>query len=409
MAEKNQTKVRTILHVDVNNYFASVECSTRPELKEKPVAVTGNPEKRTGIILAKNEIAKSFGVKTGEAIWQAKQKCPDLVTLAPHYALYEKISKQLHKLYLTYTDLVEPLGLDECWLDITPSLNYLGKTGKEVADEIRAKVRKQFGFTVSVGVSFSKIFAKLGSDMKKPDATTEIPYQKFKQKTYSLPLNCIIGIGGRLAKKFEKININTIGDFVDLDEKYISQMIGKTGTELHQKLSGNLIDPVKCYFDITPPKSVGNGTTTITDIKSKEDVHAVISFLSEKIALRLSNGNFQGCCVSVSLKTADFKRFHHSHTTLPIRSKEEIEKSAMALVDSFWKYDQMLRSIRVQVSSLQKTDQYEQLSFFNTQTNNLTQSLKKIKDKYGNKIYIASDMASFINRKNSDEAPSGDK
>ena len=139
MEEKNQMKVRTILHVDVNNFFASVECSTRPELRDKPVAVTGNPEKRTGIILAKNEVAKSFGVQTGEAIWQAKEKCPDLVTLGPHYALYESISKKLQALYLSYTDLVEPMGLDECWLDVTPSLKYLGKSGREIADEFAAK------------------------------------------------------------------------------------------------------------------------------------------------------------------------------------------------------------------------------------------------------------------------------
>lgn len=155
-------KERVILHSDVNNFFASVECSNRPELKDKPVAVTGNPKKRTGIILAKNEIAKKFGVSTGQVIGEAQAICPDLVCLPPHYDLYEEISEKLHQLYLQYTNLVEPLGLDECWLDVTDSLKYLKMTGKEIADEIREKVKKEFGFTVSVGVSFSKIFAKLG-------------------------------------------------------------------------------------------------------------------------------------------------------------------------------------------------------------------------------------------------------
>ncbi len=393
-------KERTILHSDVNNFFASVECVTKPELRRKPVAVTGNPEKRTGIILAKNDVAKSFGVKTGEAIWQAQQKCPNLVTLPPHYDVYEKISRELHKIYLSYTDLVEPLGLDECWLDVTPSLSYLNKGGKEIADEIRARVKKTFGFTVSVGVSFSKIFAKLGSDMKKPDATTVISRENFKEKTYHLPLNSIIGIGGRLTKKFEKMNVLTIGDFVGLKEDFLQKIMGKTGVELRAKLSGQLVEPVACYFNLAPPKSIGNGTTTILDIQSREDINKVVSYLSEKISTRMANGNFQGCCISVTLKTADFERFHHSRTIFPIRSSEEIEEQAMSLIDSFWKYDRKVRAVRVRMSTLQKLDKIEQLSFFSKESESLVKSVKEIKTKYGDdKIFIASDTASFINRK----------
>ncbi len=396
-------KERTILHSDVNNFFASVECSTRPELKEKPVAVTGNPEKRTGIILAKNDIAKKFGVKTGEAIWQAQQKCPNLVTLGPHYALYEKISKQLHALYLTYTDLVEPLGLDECWLDVTPSLKVLGKSGVEIANEIRAKVKKQFGFTVSVGVSFSKIFAKLGSDMKKPDATTVIEKEHFKEKTYHLPLNSIVGIGGRLNKKFEKMNVLTIGDFVSLKEDFVTEMLGKTGKELHQKLRGEFNEPVACYFNLAPPKSIGNGSTTILDIKSRDDIEKLVVFLAEKIALRLANGNFEGSCISVSLKTANFKRFHHSRTISPIRTCDAIATQAMQLIDSFWEYDKFVRSVRVRISSLHNLNDYKQLSMFDSKSP-LNESIQTIKNKYGkDKIFIASDGFSFINRKNEDE------
>ena len=393
-------KERTILHSDVNNFFASVECVTKPELRGKPVAVTGNPEKRTGIILAKNDVAKSFGVKTGEAIWQAQQKCPNLVTLPPHYDVYEKISRELHKIYLSYTDLVEPLGLDECWLDVTPSLSYLNKGGKEIADEIRARVKKTFGFTVSVGVSFSKIFAKLGSDMKKPDATTVISRENFKEKTYHLPLNSIIGIGGRLTKKFEKMNVLTIGDFVGLKEDFLQKIMGKTGVELRAKLSGQLVEPVACYFNLAPPKSIGNGTTAILDIQSREDINKVVSYLSEKISSRMANGNFQGSCISVTLKTADFERFHHSRTIFPIRSSEEIEEQAMSLIDSFWKYDRKVRAVRVRMSTLQKLDKIEQLSFFSKESESLVKSVKEIKTKYGDdKIFIASDTASFINRK----------
>ena len=177
-------KERVILHSDVNNFFASVECANSPELFDKPVAVTGNPEKRNGIILAKNEIAKKFGVKTGQVIGEAKALCPGLICLPPHYQLYEEISGKLHQLYLEYTNFVEPLGLDECWLDVTDSLKYLKKTGVEIAGELRSRIQENFNFTVSVGVSFSKIFAKLGSDLRKPDYTTVISRENFQKITY---------------------------------------------------------------------------------------------------------------------------------------------------------------------------------------------------------------------------------
>lgn len=397
-------KDKTILHSDVNNFFASVECSTNPDLYGKPVAVTGNPQKRTGIILAKNEIAKTQGVKTGEAIWQAKKKCPDLVTVGPHYALYEKISKKLHELYLQYTDLVEPMGMDECWLDVTHSLKYLGKDGKQIADEIRQRVKDEFGFTVSVGVSFSKIFAKLGSDMKKPDATTIIDRDHFKEIAYKLKINSIVGFGRKLTDKLEKMNINTIGDFVSLKESFVKELMGKTGIELYQKLKGELIDDVKCYYDILPPKSVGNGTTTIEDIIERDDIKKVITFLSEKIGLRLTSSKFQGSTVSVTLKTNDFKRFRHSKTVSPIQSSEEITKTAMDIIDEFWEYDKYIRAIRICVSNLNKIDRMEQLSFLNKDTNDLERTINEINNKYGkNKIYVASDTVSFINRKNEDE------
>ena len=397
-------KERKILHSDVNNFFASVECVTRPELKGKPVAVTGNPEKRNGIILAKNEIAKSQGVKTGEAIWQAKQKCPDLVCLSPHYDLYDKISKQLHELYLDYTDLVEPLGLDECWLDVTNSLNYLNKSGKEIADEIRERVKENFGFTVSVGVSFSKIFAKLGSDMKKPDATTCIPFETFKEQTYSLPLNSIVGIGGKLEKKFDNMNIHTIGDFVMLDTSIIKSIFGKTGVELQERLSGKRIDEVACYYNLTPPKSIGNGTTTIIDIQKRSDIIKVVGFLCEKISARMVKGSFEGKTITVTIKTNDFKKYRHSKTLSPMQSYEKIFENAVTLLDSFWDYDQKVRAIRVRISNLEKVDLARQLSMFDDNKIKLAESIDYIQAKYGkNKIFIASDGFSFINKKSESE------
>ena len=396
--------MKTILHSDVNNFFASVECATHPELKDKPVAVTGNPEKRNGIILAKNEIAKKFGVKTGEAIWEAKLKCQDLVCLPPHYDVYEKISKKLHEIYLDYTDFVEPLGLDECWLDVTNSLTYLKKSGKEIADEIRERVKEEFQITVSVGVSFSKIFAKLGSDMKKPDATTVIPYEKFKEMTYKLPLNTIVGIGGKLERRFQNMNILTIGDFSNLDEDIVKSIMGKTGVELRLKLRGELVENVANYFALTPPKSIGNGTTTIIDIEKRNDVCKVIAFLCEKIAMRMAKGGYEGKTISVTVKTKELKKFRHAKTFSPMKSYEKIYENAMQLLDSYWNYDKKIRALRVRVSNLSSTERQHQLSMFDDDKIKLTESVEEIKNRYGkNKIFIASDTSSFINRKTEQE------
>lgn len=392
---------RTILHSDVNNFFASVECASRPELKGLAVAVAGDPEKRTGIILAKNDIAKSNGVKTGQTIYEAKRLCPELVCLPPHYSTYESISKQLHEIYLQYTDLVEPMGLDECWLDVTPSLKLLGKSGEEIAYEIKERIKKEFGFTVSVGVSFSKIYAKLGSDLKKPDAVTVIPKQKFKQIAYPLSLNSIVGIGRRLDKRFERMNIKTIGDFCSLSENYLNNILGVTGVKLLHELQGDDGDKVMCYYDQPAPKSVGNGTTTIVDIHKREDVEKVVAFLAEKISKRLVDGHFDGRTISASIRTNDLKFIGKSCSYAPCYSSEEITAHAMQILDGFYDYSTPIRAVRVNVSNLSKIDEVQQISMFDERPSKTAQSIKKITEKYGDDaIYKASDSEKFINRKN---------
>ncbi len=387
-------KERTILHSDVNNFFASVESSTRPELKDKPVAVTGNPKKRTGIILAKNEIAKKYGVKTGQAIWEAKNLCPDLVCLPPHYDLYEQISERLHNLYLSYTNFVEPLGLDECWLDVTDSLKYLGKSGKEIANEIRDKVKAELGITVSVGVSFSKIFAKLGSDMKKPDATTEIPLSKFKDMTYPLPLNSIVGIGHRLEKKFTKMNVQTIGDFVKLSDEFLQNFMGKTGVELKGKLTNTFEENVLDYYSLPPPKSIGNGTTTIQDIIKREDIKKTIFFLAEKVSARMIKHKVLAGTLSVTLKTNKLQRLAKASKIHPTQSINDLANEAMNIVDKLYKYNVPIRAIRLRASSLTSSNA-KQLSIFESEKD-VSKPLVEINKKYG-KIFLASDSASFLN------------
>ena len=392
---------RTILHSDVNNFFASVECATCPELKDKPVAVAGDPEKRTGIILAKNEIAKKSGVQTGQTIFEAKRICPELVCLSPHYGLYEDISQRLHEVYLQYTDLVEPLGLDECWLDVTPSLKVLGKTGEEIAYEIKERIKKEFGFTVSVGVSFSKIYAKLGSDLKKPDAVTVIPKDRFKEIAYHLPLNSIVGIGRRLNSKFKLININTIGEFCALKESYIHDLLGITGVKLLQNLRGSEEDKVMCYYDQPAPKSVGNGTTTIKDIQKREDIEKVVAFLAEKISKRLIAGHFEGKTISISIKSNELKRYGKSASYAPCFASETITAHAMQILDSFYDYSLPIRAVRVNITNLDKIDKAKQISFFDEKPSKTAIGIKNITSKYGSDvIYKASDSEKFINRKN---------
>lgn len=394
MDARNQTNKRTILHSDVNNFFASVECCQNPQLKNKPVAVAGNPEKRTGIILAKNEIAKSFGVVTGQTIGEALALCPDLVCLAPHYDLYEEISEKLHNLYLEYTNLVEPLGLDECWLDVTGCEKYLSKDGKEIADEIRKRVLEEFGFTVSVGVSFSKIFAKLGSDMRKPNFTTLIPFSSFKSLTYHLPLNSIVGIGKRLERKFSSIDVKTIGDFVKLDDKFLDSVMGITGLRLKQDLLGERENPVMDFYKLPPPKSIGNGTTTSKDIISRDELKKVIFFLAQRVSSRLIRHKSFAGTLSLTIKNKDLKTVYKSMKITPTNSVKEISNFAMNISDKIWKYNYPVRALRLRASNLSSA-LVKQLSMFDKEKD-YSETLDFINQKYG-KIELASNFERFIN------------
>lgn len=396
MEETNQIKDKVILHSDVNNFFASVECMNNPNLKDKPIAVTGNPKKRNGIILAKNEIAKKYGVKTGQTIGEAKALCPQLVCLPPHYNLYEEISGDLANFYLQYTNFVEPLGLDECWLDITGCEKYLHKTGKEIADEIREKIKKKFNLTVSVGVSFSKIFAKLGSDLRKPDYTTEISFKDYKKITYDLPLNSIIGIGRRLEKKFKAIDVNTIGDFVQLDDQFLKNNMGIVGLNLKQDLTAKRFVPVLDYYKLPPPKSIGNGTTTTKDIVTKKDIEKVIYFLTEKVSARLINHKLFANTLSITIKNKNLKTFHKSTKIPPTNSIKNLTKFAIDIADKIWKYDYPVRAIRLRASSL-SSSLVKQLSFFDDNNKDFSNVLNDINKKYC-KIELASDMAKYINK-----------
>lgn len=395
---------RVILHCDANNFFASVETIINPKCKNMPVAVTGNPKKRTGIVLAKNELAKLYGVKTGDTIGEAKLKCPNLVCLSPNMPIYEQYSQKLQEIYYEYTDQIESFGIDECWLDITDSLNYLNKSPKEIADELRLRVKNELNLTISVGISFCKLFAKLASDMKKPDATTEISRQDYKKILYPLELTEIIGIGRRLKNKFNKFNVFKLGDIIKINDEILKAKFGKVGIEIKNALLGNQCDPVINNSPI--PKSVGNGTTTIRDVASRDEIKSVVIYLSEMIARRLREKSIYTACVHISVKTCNFKRDgHEKHLKYNTNNASDIAKEAMTILDSFWQYDEKIRAIRVSCGSISKNF-YEQTSLFssvNTKNNSLlNNTIDKILNKYGSNalqpaVLLTSD---YINKKN---------
>ncbi len=382
-----ELKDRTILHVDANNFFASVETIDKPHLKNKAVAVAGNPKKRTGIILAKNELAKKYGVKTGEPLWQAQQKCPDIVFLPPHHELYNVYSEKLINIYKEYTDKIEQFGIDECWLDVTGSLR-LFKSGEEIAHLIRERVKKELGISVSVGVSFCKIFAKLGSDYKKPDAVTIITRQNFKQIVYPMPISVFMGIGRKMQGHLNKMNAFVLGDVVKIPTKLLKDKFGKIGIDLKQKLEGFDIDPVQNQE--LPPKSVGNGTTTVVDITTKEEINATINFLCDKIAQRLRKQNLSALGVGIDIKTADFKYFGKEKRLLePTNSSSVIAESAFSTLKEFWHFDNPVRSVRVKTFALVQQNTLAQTSlFYDEKKEKLGYGLDFIRQKYGNNSLV---------------------
>ena len=276
---------RVILHCDMNNFYASVECMLNPSLREKPVAVCGSVEERHGIVLAKNYAAKAYGVSTGEAIWQAKQKCRDLVIVEPHYEQYMKFSKLAREIYNRYTDMVEPYGMDECWLDVTGS-RYLG-SGFEIADEIRKTVKFELGLTISAGVSFNKIFAKLGSDMKKPDAVTCIDRDTFREKIWGLPASDLLGVGRATDKVLSSYGIRTIGQLAAAPDALMQGWLGKNGMAVKRFANGEDCSPVMRSDYVSPVKSIGHGITTMQDLENSAEVWCVMLELVQEIGTKL--------------------------------------------------------------------------------------------------------------------------
>ena len=353
-------KERVILHSDLNNFYASVECLYHPEYRGKPLAVLGDPKARHGIVLAKNYEAKAYGVQTGDPMWMAKKKCPDIVFVPPHYNLYMKHSKLIREIYSEYTDKVEPYGLDECWLDVSGSTMLFG-SGENIANEIRKRVKFELGVSVSVGVSFNKICAKLGSDMKKPDATTVIESNRFKEIVWPLPVKELLYVGRATHAKLKRKGIFTIGDLANSNPENLQFWLGKMGVVLWQFANGLDTSPVSNIGAKSLIKTVGNSTTAPRDLMTDEDIKITLMLLSESVSARLREYGFICRTVQIGIRDNELEWFERQgKLEIPNRTAKSIFELAFSL---FKKHTngKPIRSLSVRACDLKPMD-FVQLS-----------------------------------------------
>ena len=396
---------RIIFHIDQNCYFASVEMISRPELKNVPMAVAGDAKVRHGIILAKNEPAKKYGIKTAEAIWQAQAKCPDLVLVDAHHEKYEFYSKKLREMYSEYTDRVEPFGLDECWLDMTGIVSDY-EEAEEIALEIRNRVKEEFKLTCSVGISFNKVFAKLGSDYKKPDATTVFSDINWKEKIWPLPVSDLLFVGKHTADKLSKINVKTIGDLAATDGEFISRYLGKAGVVLWEYANGMDDAPVAESGYKRIPKSVGNSTTTAEDMTSDRQIERTLHMLSGSVAERLRKHGLKGTVVQITVRDRDLGIYEKQGILYKATDDaKEIYTAAKKLFKDSYDWSKGVRSIGVRCTKLVRADSGEQLSIFqeakkSERDDRLNKAIDDINRRYGTSVIKSAAEAESTSKEN---------
>lgn len=351
---------RAILHSDANGFYASVEMVLNPKLRGKAVAVCGSIEDRHGIVLAKSELAKRAGVKTGMVAWQARQLCTELVVVPPHYDYYVKFSKMIQKIYARYTDEIEPFGVDECWLDVTRS----PMKPMEIAECIRREVKEELALTVSIGVSFNKVFAKLGSDMKKPDAITEITRENFKEKVWPLPCSDMIYCGRATTKKLESIGVETIGQLANLGTDILKHKLGKNGLMLWNYANGLDTSRVAHESYSAPAKSVGHGITCTEDLNTLDEAQKVIYALSQDIGAKLRQMGLRAKGVHLSVRDNELHTVGwQTLLKTPTQDELDIANEAFNILKRNYSWQKPLRSITVTAINLENADEPTQLSF----------------------------------------------
>ena len=383
---------RVIFHCDLNCFFASVELLDKPALREVPVAVCGDPASRHGIILAKNEPAKRRGVQTAETVWQAKQKCPNLILLPPHHGLYARYSRRINTIYGQYTDLVEPFGIDESWLDVTGSLHLFGDDARQLADDIRARLRQEVGLTISVGVSFNKVFAKLGSDYKKPDATTVISRENWRDIVWPLPVGDLLFVGRAAQRTLGQYGVETIGQLAACKPEMLEQLMGKMGVQLYRYANGLDDAPVRPQHQREPVKSVGNSTTFPENLTRWEEIRSGLQLLSDSVAGRLRKEGLYCGGVAVAVKDAQFRTVSRQmRLGTPTHLMRDIFEAAQELTRRIWKAPTPVRLLSVTALYItDSADSYQQLDLLagdaplrDQRQEQLESAMDTIRGKYG--------------------------
>jgi DNA polymerase-4 len=385
---------RNILHSDLNSFYASVEIMLDPSLRGKAVAVCGSTEDRHGIVLAKSESAKKAGVKTGMANWEARQRCPELVILHPQFEQYLKYSRLTRAIYQRYTDLVEPFGMDECWLDVSGSKTY--GNGKTIAEEIRKTVREELGLTVSIGVSFNKVFAKLGSDMKKPDAVTCICEADFREKVWPLPAADLIYVGRSSVKKLAAYGIHTIGDIARASPDFLKSLFGLNGVALWKSASGldsSRVTHMDCEL---PVKSIGHGITCTTDMENAGEVWKVMLELSQDIGHKLRQHELCAKGVQITVKdTGLMCKQYQRKLEIATQSPMELALAARALFEEHYDWHTPVRAVTVRAINLVSKSDPAQLLIFDDpvrreRRERLDDTVEDIRSRFGKRaIYSA--------------------
>lgn len=380
---------RVILHIDMNNFYASVETLYDPSLRDIPMAVGGDKERRHGIVLAKNMLAKAKGVKTAEALWEAERKCPGIRFVPPHFDRYAKYSRLAKEIYMQYTDMVESFGLDECWLDVTGSTRLFG-SGREIAEEIRERVKAELGLTVSVGVSFNKIFAKLGSDYKKPDAVTEFTRENYRELVWPLDAAELLFVGKSTQAALRKYGLYTIGDVARADRKLLKRLLGKCGEQLSLYANGEDMSPVMRVSEHSEIKSIGNSMTAIHDLRDDGEIRAELYMLSESVARRLREKGFCGYNVQLSVRKYNLETYQRQKTLdVAAADSESIFQAAYGLFKAHHT-GESIRSIGVRVSALAPIEMAQCSLFGDVQRAQRRQRLETAVDflrcKYGDDV-----------------------
>ena len=392
---------RVIFHLDCNKFFASVECLHRPEIREFPVAVGGSAERRHGIILTANQVAAKFGVKTAEPIWQAKTKCPDLIVVPPNYPLYVRFSGLVKAICAEYTDKVESFGLDESWLDVTDNVKDL-KQGELLADKIRERVKEELGITVSVGVSWNKVFSKLGSDYKKPDAVTLFSRENYREKIFPLPCRDLLYVGPATEKKLLSRGIFTIGDIAEAGPDALCSFLGKNGYMLYAFAAGLEDSPVKDVLHQRGVKSVGNSVTAPRDLISYEDIKLTFSVLGETVARRLRDQGLRAKKVGISVRDSRLNTFtRQTCLDMPTSSADTLINNAMKLFCADMTEPFKVRSIGICAYELCSADLSVQFDMFgevkrNERAEKLEKTVDILKYRFGNDCVKRGSMLSDI-------------